>query len=470
MTPRDRVILLTPPGTGALAVMRVIGPDAATVVDAVFRAARGTTLSRTPRNRLRYGRLVDGDETIDDVVASVERIGTETAVDICLHGGVRVVQRALTLMERAGARVTNPHETSTPPTTTVPSAPAVPTTTAPGAPAAPPTTVPGALAVPPAPSAPDATAGGLAIAGLRSTTAAVWPADNAIERDAVDAMTHAATTRGLRFLSCQRRTLVDAVERVAARCDDDPARAAAELDAMLMHHRTARRLVHGATVAIVGPPNTGKSTLFNRLLGRTAAIVAAHAGTTRDWVTGRIEIDGVPITLVDTAGGRGDAGALEAEAIRAGRRIAARCDLILVVLDGARALPPPGDAIKKWRAVRPPDSAGGSPSRHDTSARVADTVMVINKRDLPAAWHRDVLPAPEAARAVELSAKRGSGMDRVRDAVLSGLGFAGWNDEAACVFSDRQIAVCAMLVKQLRDGGRDMAAAIRSGLIGRAST
>lgn len=96
-------------------------------------------------------------------------------------------------------------------------------------------------------------------------------------------------------------------------------------------HR-GERLRDGVEVAIVGPPNVGKSSLLNRLAGREAAIVSDEAGTTRDVLEVRLDLAGVPVTLADTAGLRQGQGAVEKEGIRRGLARASSADLRLVMV------------------------------------------------------------------------------------------------------------------------------------------
>src|SRR5262249_46952376 len=96
------------------------------------------------------------------------------------------------------------------------------------------------------------------------------------------------------------------------------------------------RIVHsGLALAIVGRPNVGKSSLFNRLVERERAIVTAMPGTTRDLVTETVAIGGIPIELVDTAGLREATDEAESIGIRKSREALADADLVLVVLDGS---------------------------------------------------------------------------------------------------------------------------------------
>ena len=109
----------------------------------------------------------------------------------------------------------------------------------------------------------------------------------------------------------------------------------AEIAAHLDDARRGERLREGFTIAIVGAPNAGKSSLLNRLAGRDAAIVSARAGTTRDVVEVRLDLAGWPVTLADTAGLRESGDEIESEGVRRALDRAACADLSLVVFDGA---------------------------------------------------------------------------------------------------------------------------------------
>jgi tRNA modification GTPase len=106
-----------------------------------------------------------------------------------------------------------------------------------------------------------------------------------------------------------------------------------EIAAALIDGGRGERLRDGLVVAIAGPPNAGKSTLFNRLARREAAIVSPFAGTTRDVIEIHLELDGYPVTVLDTAGIREGAEPVEQEGVRRARARAAEADLVLWVTD-----------------------------------------------------------------------------------------------------------------------------------------
>jgi tRNA modification GTPase len=152
-------------------------------------------------------------------------------------------------------------------------------------------------------------------------------------------------------------------------------------------------------LAIVGRPNVGKSSLFNRLLERERAIVTASPGTTRDLVTERFSVGGIPVELVDTAGLREAIDEAEAIGIRKSREMLADADVVLVVLDAS------------------------VPLREDEHALIASlagrrALVVQNKCDLEFAGHagdprgRD-LPMPSVAT----SALSGEGLPELREAL-----------------------------------------------------
>jgi tRNA modification GTPase len=146
-----------------------------------------------------------------------------------------------------------------------------------------------------------------------------------------------------------RRRLIEALALVEARIDfsdeadvpEDligPALNAAqqlrdEIAGVLAAGRRGERLRDGLVVAIAGPPNAGKSTLLNRLARREAAIVSPYAGTTRDVIEVHLDLDGYPVTLLDTAGIRDSAEPVEQEGVRRARERAAAADLVLWVID-----------------------------------------------------------------------------------------------------------------------------------------
>jgi tRNA modification GTPase len=157
----------------------------------------------------------------------------------------------------------------------------------------------------------------------------------------------------------------------------------------------------GLTLAIVGRPNAGKSSLFNRLLEQDRAIVTEIPGTTRDLISETRAIGGIPVTLYDTAGIRDSAETIEALGIERSFQAMADADLALVVLDVSQ----PMDA--QDRALI------------DRAARQGRWLLVANKCDLPRAQ-----PAPEGA--IPVSALTGEGIDGLRDSILRSVAPDGW--------------------------------------------
>lgn len=142
----------------------------------------------------------------------------------------------------------------------------------------------------------------------------------------------------LRLLALQARTeadldFSDETDVADATASPDLAALAAEIAAPLDDNHLGERLRDGFTIAVVGPPNVGKSSLINALSGRDAAIVTDVPGTTRDIIEVPLTLAGVPITLIDTAGLRDSTDPIEAEGMRRARTRAAEADLVLLVYD-----------------------------------------------------------------------------------------------------------------------------------------
>ncbi len=173
---------------------------------------------------------------------------------------------------------------------------------------------------------------------------------------------------------------------LAAALRPDLAMLAAAIAAHLADAGRGERLRAGLQVAIVGPPNAGKSSLLNLLARRDVAIVAATPGTTRDLLEVPLDLAGLPVTLIDTAGLRPAADPVEAEGIRRARARAAAADLRLVLLDGARP---------DWPAGLAPELLAGA------------QLLAVNKVDLGQVGR----PAALAGRPVlALSCRTGEGV------------------------------------------------------------
>ncbi|MFT3939816.1 tRNA uridine-5-carboxymethylaminomethyl(34) synthesis GTPase MnmE [Rhodopseudomonas sp.] len=133
-----------------------------------------------------------------------------------------------------------------------------------------------------------------------------------------------------------------------------PARAkiaelSAEIAEVLDEQGRGEKLRDGMVVAIAGPPNVGKSTLINRLARREVAIVSPHAGTTRDVIEVQLDLDGYPVTMIDTAGLRDSDDPVEQEGVRRARSRAASADLVLWLSTATDASDPDVSGPEVWR-------------------------------------------------------------------------------------------------------------------------
>lgn len=137
----------------------------------------------------------------------------------------------------------------------------------------------------------------------------------------------------------------------------------------------AQRIRSGLFIAVIGPPNVGKSSLVNRLAGREAAIVSEWAGTTRDAIEVRLVLRGVPVTVVDTAGLRETQDPLEAEGVRRARQHAKQADLVLeVAADASTVGPQTPSGISVWNKV---DLAPAPPGWVGVSARTGEGMEIL---------------------------------------------------------------------------------------------
>ena len=179
------------------------------------------------------------------------------------------------------------------------------------------------------------------------------------------------------------------------------------VQSLIQRSRQGALLSQGISVAIIGAPNVGKSSLLNRLSGEQAAIVTDIPGTTRDLLKVDLVLDGLPVRLVDTAGSRDSADPVEVEGLRRARLAAETADLILEVRD---------------LAVAQVNSEPASPER---------TLCVDNKIDLVGVPAGLVKDSPSTVR---VSCLTGDGIEALRSAIKNRVGFSG----EGSTFSARQ--------------------------------
>jgi len=188
-----------------------------------------------------------------------------------------------------------------------------------------------------------------------------------------------------------------------------------EIDLLLAGFDAGRVLREGLSVLILGRPNVGKSSLLNALLGEARAIVTDIPGTTRDTVEESLEIGGIPLRLIDTAGVHDAGDPVEAEGVRRAGAKSKTADLVLLVVDGSCPIGP--DDLLAY-----------------DMARERKTLLVVNKSD------RGTVPLPSPFNTlptVSISAKHGEGLVSLRESIVS-LFAAGGDISESTLLSDRR--------------------------------
>lgn len=394
----DTIVALgTPPGRSAIAVLRVSGPDAVPLVDARFRGRRA--LAALSGGRTAVGVVVGaGGEPLDEVVATVFRsphsYTGEDVVEVTCHGNPVLAEAVVDALVSAGARHAEPGEFTRR------------------------AFLNGRLDLTQA----EAVAGVIAARGEAAARGALRQLRGEFS-DRVRAL---------------RGRVVDVVARLEAHIDFpdqdlsdlDEAGVSADIQALERDVtaladavRRGRPLTHRAGAVLVGTPNVGKSSLFNALLGQARAIVHAVPGTTRDVVDAEVDLEGVPVRLVDTAGLGEARDDVEREGVSRSQDEGERADVVLFILDASRSL-----SESEARALGTWD-----PGR---------LLVVDNKTDLP----RRRSGPPEGA--IRVSATSGAGIPALRQAIRSSI-LGGLDTDERWVTSHRQEALVAAAVRSV---------------------
>ena len=362
------------PGVGAVGVVRLSGPDAYRIADALFAPRRGGPPSARPAGRVVYGTVVDGERVVDEALLLTFRAPrsytAQDVVELQTHGGPAVLRATLDLCLAHGARLAGPGEF----------------------------TLRAYLN------------GRIDLVQAESVLELVNAQTDGARRNAALGLGGALGARldGIQSEITEAYAAVQAAfdypdEGVPeARLEAPLERSLGEVRRLLSTAAAGRLSRQGARLALLGRPNAGKSSLLNALLGYERSIVSDTPGTTRDYLEAPLVLAGIPLTAIDTAGIREAGDAVEASGVEQARRIAANADLRLVLIDGSEPLTADDRELL-------------------ASLPAERTLFVVSKRDKPAAFPERALELPGGARPHAVSALTGEGLDALEEAIAATL-------------------------------------------------
>lgn len=382
MIEKDTIIALaTPPGAGAVAVIRISGPDAIGLAGASFRAASGKTLANVPGHTVHLGDLLQGDRALDQVLVSVFRgprsYTGEDVVEISCHGSPYIQQQILQHFLTRGCRMAKAGEF----------------------------TLRAFLH------------GKMDLSQAEAVADLIASENEASHQIALQQMRGGYSSE----IGKLRQQLVHFASLIALELDfsgedvefADRSQFNSLLDQLsqllkklLDSFALGNVIKKGIPVAIAGQPNVGKSTLLNALLQEEKAIVSDIAGTTRDAIEDEIVLQGIGFRFIDTAGIRDTTDTVETIGIRRTFEKMEQARVILFILDGTllsgKALAEARLSLKDLHAQHPQKQV----------------VLLVNKSDLLDAPHQEAIreALPEA---LFISAQTGEGLDRLEQTLLS---------------------------------------------------
>jgi len=331
----------TPMGEGAIAIVRLSGDEAVHIANKIFKSPSGKSLMEVPTHTIHYGHLIDPDseEVVEEVMLSLMRapktFTREDVVEINCHGGIVSVNRVLQLVLRNGARIAEP--------------------------------------------------------GEFTKRAFLNGRIDLSQAEAVMDLIRAKTDRAMnvalgqmdgklsRLITSLRQALIETLAQVEVNIDypeyDDVEEMTIpvllekcgwvrdEIIKLLQTSSQGKILREGLSTVILGRPNVGKSSLLNNLVHENKAIVTDIAGTTRDIIEEYVNVRGVPLRLVDTAGIRETEDIVERIGVERSREALKGADLILLVLNYGEVLMPEDERLFE-------------------TIQHMDYIVVVNKTDL----------------------------------------------------------------------------------------
>ncbi|AAU25801.1 tRNA uridine-5-carboxymethylaminomethyl(34) synthesis GTPase MnmE [Bacillus licheniformis] len=369
----------TPMGEGAIAIVRMSGPEALAIADKVYKGPRGKRLSSVDSHTINYGHIVDPEteKVVEEVMVSVlkapKTFTREDIVEINCHGGLVTVNQVLQLVLREGARLAEPGEFTK-----------------------------------------------RAFLNGRIDLSQAEAVMDLIRAKTDRAMNVAMNQMEGRLSSLIKRLRAEILETLAhvevnidyPEYDDveemthkmlieKATKVKKEIEALLTTSEQGKILREGISTVIIGRPNVGKSSLLNSLVHETKAIVTDIPGTTRDVIEEYVNVRGVPLRLVDTAGIRETEDIVERIGVERSRQVLKEADLILLVLNYSESLS--DEDIKLFEATKG-----------------MDIIVIVNKTDLEQKLDLDrVRELAGNQPVVTTSLLKEEGIDELEEAIQS---------------------------------------------------
>lgn len=402
----------TPMGEGAIAIVRLTGDEAVTIIDKIYKGPKGKKLSEAASHTIHYGHLIDPKtaQVVEEVMVSVMRapktFTREDVVEINCHGGLVSVKKVLNLVLANGARLADPGEFTK-----------------------------------------------RAFLNGRidlSQAEAVMDLIRAKTDRAMNVALNQMEGRLSKLVQRLRQEILETLAHVEVNIDypeyDDVEEMTHnmliekasfvrdELKKLLQTAEQGKILREGISTVIVGRPNVGKSSLLNSFVQENKAIVTDIPGTTRDVIEEYVNVRGVPLRLVDTAGIRETEDIVERIGVEKSRAVLKEADLILLVLNYAEEI-----------------------SSEDENIFVAtkgmDVIVIVNKTDLPQQIDLErVKHLAGNAPIVTTSLLEDRGVDELEEAISS-LFFAGELEasDLTYVSNTRHIALISQALNTIQD-------------------
>lgn len=390
----------TPPGEGAISIVRLSGDRAVAIADKVFKANK--SLADVASHTINYGHLFDPrtEQLVDEVMVSVMRapktFTREDVIEINCHGGIVVVNQILQLLLRQGARLAEPGEFTK-----------------------------------------------RAFLNGRvdlSQAEAIMDLIRAKTDKAMNLALNQLDGNLSNLICALRQEILETLAQVEVNIDypeyDDveemttrlllekAAHVQAQIQALLQTAQQGKILREGLNTAIIGRPNVGKSSLLNHLLREEKAIVTDIAGTTRDVIEEYVNVRGVPLKLIDTAGIRETEDVVERIGVERSRKALSEADLILLVLNQSEELSPEDRQLIEITTG-------------------TKRIILLNKADLPSKLNRTELEEYVVGDAVfDVSVLQNDGLDQLEKAIAD-LFFGGQtaDKDASYLSNTRHIAL-----------------------------